>query len=72
MIEKCFKELLEERGQYDDWYKGGHCSGYSCPNYATCKGRIEFDNLPKRAPTTHEIDEAVSRERLYGRSLYEN
>ena len=33
MIEKCFKELLEERGQYDDWYKGGRCSGYRLSKY---------------------------------------
>ena len=67
MKEKCFDELLTEKEQYEDWYRGGCCDGFSCPKYSTCKGRIEFDSLTKRTPTAHEIDEAVHREReFYG------
>lgn len=66
--EKCFNELYEERGQHDDWYLGGCCKGRSCEQYGKCKGGIEFDKLPKRAPTDYELDEAVRRER----SLYKN
>ena len=65
-MEMCFGELYEKYGQYSDWYRGGWCNGYSCSNYKTCKGRQEFDKLPKHAPTDYELDEAISRERELG------
>lgn len=54
--EKCFKELLEEKRQSEGWYKGGRCDGYTCTEYKTCKGRIEFDKLIKVQPTQEDTE----------------
>lgn len=61
--EKCFGELYTERGNEDGWYLGGYCHGFSCPNYKTCSGRLEFEGVPKHTPTDYEIEEAIRRER---------
>ena len=62
----CLNELYEKYGQYEDWHRGGICKGRNCPDYGKCKGKAEFDKLPKRTPIEYEIDMAIARERKFG------
>ena len=66
MKDLCLNELYEKYGQYEDWHRGGHCKGNSCPNYGKCKGNAEFDKLTKRTPTDYEMETAINRERELG------
>lgn len=63
MKDVCFEEARLATGNILD---ANCCRGKSCEKYETCVGRMEFDELPKRAPTDYEIDEAIRRERIYG------
>lgn len=67
MKDVCFKEAYEKYGQYEDWYRSAnYCAGYNCPEYANCKARKEFDDLPKYGVTDYEMEEAANKECMYG------